>query len=116
MEPRRWLRVLEKLLLHVKHEIAIKCYSQWNALPTDAFLLDVRDDDEFAEGHVEGAINIPLAVLRDRIAELPNDKTLHVYCGVGQRACYAVRTLIQNGYDARDISGGWITAGMTGAF
>ena len=87
--------------------------SQWNALPADAFLLDVRDDDEFAEGHAEGAVNIPLPQLRDRLGELPEDKTLHVYCGVGQRAYYAVRLLLQHGFDARDISGGWITAGMT---
>jgi len=86
--------------------------SQWSALPADAFLLDVRDDDEFAEGHAEGALNIPLPQLRDRLGELPQDKTLHVYCGVGQRAYYAVRLLLQHGFDARDISGGWITAGM----
>jgi NADPH-dependent 2,4-dienoyl-CoA reductase/sulfur reductase-like enzyme/rhodanese-related sulfurtransferase len=86
--------------------------SQWDALPADAFLLDVRDDDEFAEGHAEGALNIPLPELRDRLGELPEDKILHVYCGVGQRAYYAVRLLLQHGFDARDISGGWITAGM----
>jgi len=86
--------------------------SQWDALPADAFLLDVRDDDEFAEGHAKGALNIPLPELRDRLGELPEDKILHVYCGVGQRAYYAVRLLLQHGFDARDISGGWITAGM----
>lgn len=88
--------------------------SQWDALPADAFLLDVRDDDEFAEGHADGAVNIPLPQLRDRLAELPENKPLHVYCGVGQRAYYAVRLLLQHGFDARDISGGWITAGMVG--
>lgn len=86
--------------------------SQWDALPTDAFLLDVRDDDEFADGHADGAINIPLSELRARLASLPKDRTLHVYCGVGQRAYYAVRLLKQHGYDARDISGGWTTAEM----
>lgn len=86
--------------------------SHWNSLPDEAILLDVRDDDEFAEGHAEGAINIPLPQLRDRLSELPTSKKLHVYCGVGQRAYYAVRLLLQNGYDASDISGGWITAAM----
>ena len=86
--------------------------SHWNALPEGAFLLDVRDADEFAEGHPEGAVLIPLPQLRDRLDELPKDKTLHVYCGVGQRAYYAVRQLQQHGFDARDISGGMITAGM----
>lgn len=87
--------------------------SHWMALPEDGYLLDVRDEDEFAEGHATGAVNIPLPQLRDRLAELPKDKTLHTYCGVGQRAYYAVRLLVQHGFDARDISGGWITAGMT---
>jgi len=86
--------------------------SQWNALPADAFLLDVRDPDEFTEGHADGAVNIPLPELRDRLDELPRDRVLHTYCGVGQRAYYAVRMLNQSGFDARDISGGWITAGM----
>lgn len=89
--------------------------SQWNALPEDAFLLDVRDEDEFAEGHADSAVNIPLPQLRDRLAELPENKPLHVYCGVGQRAYYAVRLLLQHGFEAHDISGGWITAGMMGA-
>ena len=84
--------------------------SHWGTLPAGAFLLDVRDEDEFAEGHAESALNIPLPELRDRLAELPKDKTIPTYCGVGQRAYYAVRVLLQNGYDARDISGGWITA------
>lgn len=86
--------------------------AHWQSLPADAWLLDVRDDDEFAEGHPDGAVNIPLPELRDRIAELPGDRKIHVFCGVGQRAYYAVRMLLQSGYDACDISGGWLTAGM----
>ncbi len=62
-----------------------------------------------------GAANIPLPQLLDRLAELPENKALHVYCGVGQRAYYAVRLLLQHGFDARDISGGWITAEMVTA-
>lgn len=70
----------------------------------------MRDADEFAEGHAKGAVNIPLPQLRSRLAELPTATPLHVYCGVGQRAYYAVRLLLQHGHDARDISGGWTTA------
>jgi NADPH-dependent 2,4-dienoyl-CoA reductase/sulfur reductase-like enzyme/rhodanese-related sulfurtransferase len=86
--------------------------AHWQDLPEGAFLLDVRDEDEFAEGHADGALLIPLHQLRDRLSELPKDQRLHVYCGVGQRAYYAVRLLLQHGFDACDISGGWITAGM----
>lgn len=94
---------------HLRSDLPL---SQWNALPANAFLLDVRDADEFAEGHAPEAVNIPLPELRDRLGELPRDRVLHTYCGVGQRAYYAVRVLNQSGFDARDISGGWITAGM----
>jgi NADPH-dependent 2,4-dienoyl-CoA reductase/sulfur reductase-like enzyme/rhodanese-related sulfurtransferase len=86
--------------------------AHWDALPEGAFLLDVRDEDEFADSHAAGAVNIPLPQLRDRLTELPRGKTLHVYCGVGQRAYYAVRLLTQHGFDAHDISGGWTTAEM----
>jgi NADPH-dependent 2,4-dienoyl-CoA reductase/sulfur reductase-like enzyme/rhodanese-related sulfurtransferase len=86
--------------------------AQWTRLPADALLLDVRDDDEYAEGHASGSINIPLPELRSRLTELSKQQKLHVYCGVGQRAYYAVRLLLQHGYDACDISGGWITAAM----
>lgn len=88
--------------------------SHWDNLPADAFLLDVRDADEFAEGHAAGAVNVPLPELRIRLGELPRGRQLHVYCGVGQRAYYAVRILLQIGFQASDVSGGWITAGMRG--
>jgi NADPH-dependent 2,4-dienoyl-CoA reductase/sulfur reductase-like enzyme/rhodanese-related sulfurtransferase len=86
--------------------------AHWDALPAGAYVLDVRDEDEFSEGHAAGAVNVPLPQLRERLDELPKDQTLHIYCGVGQRAYYAVRMLSQRGYDVRDISGGWITAGF----
>ncbi len=71
--------------------------------------LDVRAPDEFAAGHVPGAINLPLGELRTRWRELPADVGLDVYCGVGQRAYYAVRFLMQHGVDAANLSGGWQT-------
>jgi rhodanese-related sulfurtransferase len=94
---------------HLRGDVPL---SQWDSLPADASLLDVRDEDEFAEGHAANAVNIPLPQLRSRLSELPLGRPLHIYCGVGQRAYYAVRVLQQRGYDARDLSGGWITAGM----
>lgn len=86
--------------------------AHWETLPTGAFLLDVRDEDEYAQGHISGATNIPLSMLRERLAELPKDRVIHIYCGVGQRAYYATRLLLQTGHDACDISGGLLTAGM----
>jgi rhodanese-related sulfurtransferase len=56
--------------------------------------------------NVEGAVNIPLEQLRARLDELPRDKTIQVICRSGQRAYYATRMLQQQGFDARNVSGG----------
>jgi NADPH-dependent 2,4-dienoyl-CoA reductase/sulfur reductase-like enzyme/rhodanese-related sulfurtransferase len=74
-----------------------------------AFLLDVRDPEEFAQGHVEGAVNIPLHELRAQMPALPKDRELWVYCGVGQRSYYATRALMLNGFKVRNLSGGFQT-------
>lgn len=82
----------------------------WGELgATDAFLLDVRDPQEFLADSVDGAVNIPLGELRARIAELPQDREIWISCGVGQRAYYACRILTQHGLSARNLSGGYQT-------
>jgi rhodanese-related sulfurtransferase len=73
------------------------------------FFLDVREPAEFKAGHIDGAANIPLPSLRSRLAELPADREIAVYCGVGQRSYYAARILKQHGFTARNISGGMTT-------
>ena len=72
----------------------------------EGFLLDVRDPEEFSGGHAPDALNIPLNALRSRLEELPRDRRILVYCHSGQRAYYATRILLQNGFQARNISGG----------
>jgi NADPH-dependent 2,4-dienoyl-CoA reductase/sulfur reductase-like enzyme/rhodanese-related sulfurtransferase len=82
----------------------------WSGLArTDAVVLDVREPDEFAAGHIPRAINLPLSQLRSRYGELPPDRELYVCCEVGQRAYYAIRFLTQRGYRARNLSGGYTT-------
>jgi NADPH-dependent 2,4-dienoyl-CoA reductase/sulfur reductase-like enzyme/rhodanese-related sulfurtransferase len=82
----------------------------WSEVETsDAFLLDVREPQEFAAGAIPGAINISLGQLRARMNELPVAREIWVNCGVGQRAYYACRILAQNGLNARNLSGGYST-------
>ena len=76
---------------------------------TTALLLDVREPDEFAGGHIPNAINLPLSQMRNRYAELPGNKEIWTYCGVGQRAYFATRFLAQHGYRSRNLSGGYTT-------
>jgi NADPH-dependent 2,4-dienoyl-CoA reductase/sulfur reductase-like enzyme/rhodanese-related sulfurtransferase len=77
-----------------------------DAKSPQSYVLDVRDLNEFARGHVEGATNIPLNSLRDRMDELPRDREILAYCAVGQRSYYASRALRLRGFPARNISGG----------
>lgn len=72
-------------------------------------LLDVREPDEFAAGHVLGAMNFPLSQMRERYRELPKDREIWLCCSVGQRAYYATRFLAQHGYRSRNLSGGYTT-------
>ena len=84
--------------------------ADWAAIErTDAVVLDVREPGEFAAGHVPQAVNLPLSQLRSRYRELPQDRDIWIYCGVGQRAYYASRFLAQHGYRPRNLSGGYTT-------
>ena len=74
--------------------------------PSQSYVLDVREPQEFDLGHVGGATNIPLHSLRDSMSGLPPDREILVYCTVGQRSYYASRALRLNGFPARNISGG----------
>jgi rhodanese-related sulfurtransferase len=77
-----------------------------------AFLLDVRQPVELVVESVPGAVNIPLSQLRGRLGELPRDREIRVICRSAQRAYYATRILLQNGYRARSISGGMLARAM----
>ncbi|MCG3177784.1 MAG: Coenzyme A disulfide reductase [Phycisphaerae bacterium] len=81
----------------------------------DEFMLDVRTCVECDAGMVPGAVNIPVDELRSRLAELPKDRAIHVYCGVGMRAYLAERILKQRGFRASNLSGGYTTYRATHA-
>jgi rhodanese-related sulfurtransferase len=84
--------------------------ADWRELPgSGKFLLDVRGPSEFARGHIEGAINIPLGALRQRYVELPQDREIWINCALGQRSYYAVRFLAQKGFRVKNLPGGILT-------
>ena len=85
--------------------------SHWGSLEGE-FLLDVRNPPELAVQSVPGAVNIPLPELRQRLGELPRDREIHIICRSAQRAYYATRILLQNGFKARNISGGMMSRSM----
>ena len=74
-----------------------------------SILLDVRTPREYANGHVPGAVNIPVDELRDRLSELDPEKEIYEYCQVGVRAHTAQRILKQHGFRVKNVSGGWKT-------
>ena len=77
----------------------------WNFVG-GGFILDVRNPPELAVERLPGVLNIPLPELRSRLGELPRDQEILVTCRSAQRAYYATRILLQNGFKARTISGG----------
>ena len=66
--------------------------------PDHLFVLDVRTPQEYAEGHVPGAVNVPQEQLASRLAEVPKDKDVVIYCRSGRRSALAADVLAANGY------------------
>jgi NADPH-dependent 2,4-dienoyl-CoA reductase/sulfur reductase-like enzyme/rhodanese-related sulfurtransferase len=74
----------------------------------DSFILDVRTEQEFIAGSIDGAINIPLDELRSRLDEIPQQGEIHLYCQIGLRGYMATRILMQNGFqEVYNLSGGY---------
>jgi rhodanese-related sulfurtransferase len=84
------------------------------SVPDDAFLLDVRESDEWDAGHVPGARHIPLGELSARSAEIPRDTAVYVICRSGARSARATQALTGAGWQALNVAGGmhgWEAAG-----
>jgi rhodanese-related sulfurtransferase len=83
-------------------------------LPTGVFLLDVREDDEWAAGHAPEAVHIPVGTLNERAAEIPQDREIYVICRSGARSAYAANALTGAGWQAVNVADGmtgWAVAG-----
>jgi rhodanese-related sulfurtransferase len=75
-------------------------------LPEHLVVLDVREDDEWEAGHIEGSVHIPLMELANRFAEVPTTAQTLVVCRVGSRSAHATAYLVQQGVDAVNLAGG----------
>jgi rhodanese-related sulfurtransferase len=86
-----------------------------NRQRNDLFLLDVREADEWAAGHVPGSVHIPMRELGPRQAELPTDRTILCICRSGSRSGMVVRALADAGYRVENLDGGlqvWEASGL----
>ncbi|MEZ8824353.1 FAD-dependent oxidoreductase [Vibrio amylolyticus] len=85
-------------------------FDEIDELEENQLLLDVRNPAELTNGRsIDGALNIPVDQLRQRMSELPKDKEIVIYCQVGLRGNVAYRQLVNNGYKARNLIGGYRT-------
>lgn len=81
----------------------------WGEINTGAIVVDVRSPEEFAAGHIEGAINIPHDKIAERAAEISADKSKEIvlYCRSGHRAGLAQATLASLGFNHLTNAGGY---------
>jgi rhodanese-related sulfurtransferase len=98
-------------------EIAMTNVAQVPAIevPAGAYLLDVREHEEWDAGHVPGAVHIPLGELGARYTELDRDLPLYVICRSGYRSDHAAQALAGAGWDASNVADGmmgWQAAGL----
>ncbi len=80
----------------------------------DHFLLDVREDDEWQAGHIEGAVHIPMGHVLERLNDVPSDQHVVAVCRAGTRSAKVTSYLLEQGRSVRNLDGGmqaWAAAG-----
>ena len=83
-------------------------------VPDGVYLLDVREDDEWAAGHAPDAVHVRLSELNEHSDEIPRDREVYVICRSGARSAYATQALSGAGWKAINVSDGmtgWAVAG-----
>lgn len=97
--------VAENVLAGKMHSMTFEELEGYNM--DNSILVDVRTEIEFNNGHLEGAVNIPVDDLRERLKELDKNKEIIEYCQVGLRGYIADRILTQNGFKVKNLTGGY---------
>jgi rhodanese-related sulfurtransferase len=87
-------------------------------IPPGSVLIDVREDDEWAAGRIDGSVHVPMNLVPQRLNYEPetfaSDQPLVIVCAVGGRSAHVTAWLLQNGVDAVNLDGGisaWMAAG-----
>ena len=86
-----------------------------DAVPDDAHLIDVREQNEWDAGHAARAQHLPASSLLEKLGELPEDGDLYIVCRTGGRSAQVSQWLNGNGYDAINVRGGmdqWFESGL----
>ena len=92
----------------LQNRLQIIYWDELDTIKENQLLIDVRRSDEFAAGKIENAINLPLDEIRERLHEIPKDKTIYIYCEAGLRGYLPQRILKQRGFDkVFNLSGGY---------
>ena len=85
-----------------------------SAIEREATVVDVREPEEYGEGHIPGAVNIPMGQLPVRFGDLDRDEPVYVVCATGHRSSAMTEVLTAAGFNAINVSGGtsaWIRSG-----
>jgi rhodanese-related sulfurtransferase len=93
----------------VKKDVEVIHWHELNALePKENILIDLRTEEELIrEGTIDNALHIPVDKLRSRLNDLDREKTYILFCAIGLRGYVAYRILNQNGFKAKNLSGGY---------
>jgi rhodanese-related sulfurtransferase len=93
----------------LKHDIEVVYWPEVEErVKAGAFLIDVRTVPETGKGMVAEANHIPLDEIREHLDEIPHDREILLHCQVGLRSYIATRILRQHGFNAKNISGGYM--------
>ena len=101
--------------MHTDTPSEVSATEALDLLRSDAILLDVREDHEWAAGHAPDATHIPMSRISQHAQSLPTDKTIICVCHVGARSAAVAAALSRAGWAARNLSGGmeaWAAAGL----
>ncbi len=116
----RGLADLEWAMLTISPEVTELPVDAVEARPVDTVLLDVREPEEYAHGHVPGAVNLPQADLASHLSEIPRDRPIVTICQSGLRSLRAAQFLKQMGFEqVSSVKGGteaWLAAGKPASF